>query len=136
MADDFLSIGFKVFLTYMIDPPPLPELELVCPHEKPCNHVWTSASRCLFSVSSQVSLRAMTSKFSTLMSAISSSIFGGSSWVHSEGAAVWCEARVQQLGAQRGCSSWVHSEGEAVGCTARVHQLGAQSNSSSQFTST
>ena len=24
VADDFLSIGFKVFLTYMIDPPPVP----------------------------------------------------------------------------------------------------------------
>ena len=36
----------------------------------------TSASRCLFSVSSQVSLRAMTSKFYTWMNAISLSIFG------------------------------------------------------------
>ena len=37
-----------------------------------------SASRCLFWVSSQVSLSAMTSKFSTSMSAINSSIFGDS----------------------------------------------------------
>ena len=36
----------------------------------------TSASRCLFLVSSQVSLSAMTSKFSSWMSVISSSILG------------------------------------------------------------
>ena len=38
----------------------------------------TSASRCLFWVSSQVSLSAMTSKFSIWMSTIHSSIFGNS----------------------------------------------------------
>ena len=40
----------------------------------------TSASRYLFSVSSQVSLSAMTSKFLTTISAINLSIFGDSDW--------------------------------------------------------
>ena len=36
-ADYFLFIGFKVFLTYMIDPPPI--LVGVGLSEKPCNHI-------------------------------------------------------------------------------------------------
>ena len=43
-----------------------------------------SASKCLSRVSSQVSLSPMMSKFSIFVSAISSSIFGGSDWTLAE----------------------------------------------------
>ena len=77
VAVAFLSIWFRAFLMYRIDPPPL--LAGVGLSENilyPC--IETSASMCFSSMSSHVSLRPMISKFSAWVSTMISSILGGS----------------------------------------------------------